>query len=206
MRRRARLFAPDDNKKGKIMIRQTIIALALLTASIGAIRAGEIEDLAREAEKQANAGQHLQAIETLRRAVNVLAAKGPLLLRKVQFISEPPKGFGIYAPRPNNVFARGEPLIVYAEPIGMTWKTEGAINRAAMATDFDIRTPDGKVLGGQKEFGKFEFNTREFNQEVHTHLTITLSGAPPAKYVLVASYRDLVGGKTATLELPFEIK
>jgi hypothetical protein len=188
------------------MIRQTIIALALLTASIGAVRAGEIEDLAREAEKQASAGQHLQAIETLRRATNLMAAKGPFLLRKVQFITEPPKGFGIYTPRPGNVFPRGEALIVYAEPIGMTWKTEGAFNRAAMATDFDIRTPDGKVLGGQKEFGKFEFNSRELNQEIHTHLTITLTGAQPSKYVLVATYRDLIGGKRASLELPFEIK
>lgn len=188
------------------MIRQTIIALALLAGSIVAPAAGEIEDLGREAEKQANAGQHLQAIETLRRAINVLAAKGPFLLRNVQFITEPPKGFGIYTPRPNNVFPPGEPLIVLAEPIGMTWKTEGAFNRAAMTTDFAIRTPEGKVLGGQKEFGKFEFNSREINQEIHTHLTITLTGAPRAKYVLVATYRDLIGGKTATLELPFEIK
>ena len=178
------------------MIRQTIIALALLAGSIGAAAAGEIEDLGREAERQANAGQHLEAIETLRRAINVLAAKGPFLLRKVQFITESPKGFGIYTPRPNNVFPRGEPLIVYAEPIGMTWKTEGALNRAAMATDFVIRTPEGKILGGQKEFGKFEFNSREFNQEIHTHLTITLTGAPSCNYVLAATYRDLIGGKT----------
>jgi hypothetical protein len=188
------------------MIRQTTIVFALLAGSIGAAAAGEIEDLGRAAEKQSSAGQHLEAIETLRRAINVLAAKGPLLLRKVQFITEPPKGFAIYTPRPNNVFPKGEPLIVYAEPIGMAWKTEGPLHRAAMATDFVIRSPEGKILGGQKEFGKFEFNSRDFNQEVHTHLTITLTGAPSANYVLAATYRDLIGGKSATLELPFEIK
>jgi hypothetical protein len=188
------------------MIRQTTIALALLAGSIGAGGAGEIEDLARQAEKQASAGQHLEAIETLRRALNLQAAKGPLLLRRVQFITEPPKGFSIYNPRPSNVFPVGEPLIVYAEPIGMTWKTEGAFNRAAIATDFLIRTSDGKILGGQKEFGKFEFNTRDFNQEIHTHLTLTITGVKPSNYALSVTYRDLVGGKSATLELPFEIK
>ena len=70
-----------ENRRGKIMIRQIIIALALLASSIGAAPAGEIEDLGREAERRANAGQHLEAIETLRRAINVLAAKGPFLLR-----------------------------------------------------------------------------------------------------------------------------
>jgi hypothetical protein len=188
------------------MIRQTTIALALLVGSIGAVAAGEIEDLGREAEKQFNAGQHREAIETLRRAINVLAAKGPFLLRKVQFITEQPQGFGIYTPRSGNVFPSGDRLIVYAEPIGMTWKTDGPFNRASMATDFVVRTPEGKILGGQKEFGKFEFNSRDFNQEIHTHLTITLTGAPPGKYVLSVTYRDLIGGKTANLELPFEIK
>jgi hypothetical protein len=188
------------------MITRTIVALALWAGSLVPIHAGEIEDLGREAEKQANAGQQLQAVETLRRAINVLTAKGPLALRRVQFITEPPRGFGIYQPRADNVFRPGEPLIVYAEPVGVGWKAEGELNRAQMVTDFEIRTADGKVLGGQKEFGKFEFNSRERNQEIFTHLTITLSGARPGRYVLAATYRDLVNGKSAMLELPFEIK
>jgi hypothetical protein len=177
-----------------------------LAGSIGAVAAGEIEDLGRAAEMQAGAGRHVEAIETLRRAINVVAANGPLLLRKVQFITEPPKGFGVYSPRSGNVFTSSDRLIVYVEPIGMAWKTEGGLHSAAIATDFVVRTPDGKILGGQKEFGKFEFSSREFNQEVHTHLTITLTGAQPSKYVLAVTYRDLIGGKTATFELPFEIQ
>lgn len=188
------------------MITRTIIALALWAGPMAPVHAGEIEDLAREAEKQANAGQHLEAVETLRRAINVLTAKGPLALRRVQFISEPPRAFGIYQPRADNVFRAGEPLIVYAEPVGMGWKAEGGVNRAQMATDFVIRTADGKILGGQKEFGKFEFNSLERNHEVMTHLTIKLSGAPPGRYVLAATFRDLINGKSAMLELPFEIK
>jgi hypothetical protein len=188
------------------MVRQTVIALALLAGSIGTVPAGEIADLGREAETKANAGQHLEAIETLRRAINAIASKGPLLLRRVQFITEPPKGFGIYNPRPNNVFPSGEPLIVYAEPVGMGWKTEGGLNKSLIVTDFEVYSADGKLLGGQKEFGKFEFNSRELNQEVHSHLTITLTGAPRGRYKFVATYRDLVGNKSAKLELPFEIR
>ncbi len=188
-----------------VLIR-TVIALAVLAGLMIPIHAGEIEDLGRKAEKQANAGQHLEAVETLRRAYNVLTAKGPLVLRRVQFITEPPQGMGIYQPRASNVFRPGEPLIVYAEPVGLAWKTEGAINRAQVATDFAVRTSDGKILGGQREFGKFEFNSREHNHDIMTHLTITINGAPPASYVLMTTYRDLVSGKSATLELPFEIR
>jgi hypothetical protein len=188
------------------MFNRTIIALALLAGCMTPLHAGEIEDLGRAAEKQANAGQHLEAAETLRRALNVLTAKSPLVLRRVQFIKEPPRGFGVYQPRASNVFRPGEPLIVYVEPVGIGWKAEGGINRMLMVTDFDVRTRDGKILGGQKEFGKFEFNSREPQHEIMTHLTITVNGAPPASYVLTATYRDLISGKSATLELPFEIR
>lgn len=39
-----------------------------------------------------------------------------------------------------------------------------------------------------------------------THLTITLSGAPRGQYIVAATYRDLVSNKSASLELPFEIR
>lgn len=88
----------------------------------------------------------------------------------------------------------------------MGWKTADGVNRAHIVTDFEIRTPDEKVLGGQKDFGRFEFASRDKNQEIMTHLTITLSGAPSGQYVFAATYRDQVSSKSATLELSFEIK
>jgi hypothetical protein len=188
------------------MIRQTIVAAIFLAGLVGSALAGEIADLGREAEAKAAAGQHLEAVETLRRAIGVLSAQGPLAVRRVQFIVDLPKGFGLYQPRPDNVFRPGEPLIVYAEPVGMGWVKDGETNRALVLTDFEIRAPDGKVLGGQKEFGRFEFISREQNQEIMSHLTIRLTGAPPGRYVLVATYRDQVNGKSVNFELPFEIK
>jgi hypothetical protein len=188
------------------MFIRMITALALLAGCIIPLHAGEIESLGRAAERQANAGEHTGAVDTLRRAIDVVLAKSPLVLRHVQFIKEPPRGFGIYQPRAGSVFRPGEPLIVYAEPLGVGWKAEGGVSRTVIVTDFDVRTRDGKILGGQKEFGKFEFNSREPHHEIMTHLTITVNGAPPASYVLTATYRDLISGKSATLELPFEIR
>jgi len=188
------------------MLARTTVVLAFLAGSLATAFAGEVENLAREAEAQAQAGKHIEAVETLRRATGLLAAQGPLALRRVQFIAERPKGFGIYKPRANNVFKPGEPLIIYAEPIGMGWKAADGVNRALVAADFEIRTPDGKILGGQKNFGRFEFNSHDQNQEIMTHLTIRLSGAPAGDYIFAATYRDQINGKSANLTLPFEIK
>jgi hypothetical protein len=188
------------------MIRRTMVALAMLAGSFMAGMAGEVADLAREAEAKAKAGDPVAAVEMLRRATGMLAAQGPLALRRVLFVAEPPKGFGIYKPRADNVFKPGEPLIVYAEPVGMGWKAADGMNNALVAADFEIRTPDGKILGGQKDFGRFAFTSHDQNQEVMTHLTIRVSGAPAGKYVFAATYRDQVNGKSANLTLPFEIK
>ena len=171
------------------MIRQILLALVVSAASAVAC-ASEVGDLAREAEAKAAAGQQMEAVEALRQAIQVLTAKGPLLLRRVQFITEPPQGFGVYQPRKSNVFKAGEPLIVYAEPVGMGWAKSGGFNRARIATDFEIRSPEGKILAGQHDFGRFDFASHDRNQEVMTHLTLTLSGAPAGRYVLGATYRD----------------
>jgi hypothetical protein len=187
-------------------IRRALVVLALFLGAPGAIHAGQIEELARQAEAKAEAGQYGEAMDILRRAIDSVMARAPLSLRRVQFIAEPPKGFGIYQPRGNNVFRAGEPLIIYAEPIGVGWKMEGGLNRSLILVDFELRKPDGKILGGQKEFGRFEFTSREQNHEIMTHLTIRISGAPNGSYVIAATYRDQVADKSANLELPFEIR
>lgn len=188
------------------MVTRGIVAIGFLAALLAPCGAGEITDLARQAETQASAGRHVEAIETLRRAIDVLSAQAPLSLRHAQYVAQPPKGFGVYQPRATAVFKPGEPLIVYAEPIGMGWKPVDGVNRAQIVTDFEIRTPDGRILGGQRDFGRFDFVSHDRNNEVMTHLTITLSGAPPGKYVFAATFHDKITGKSADMELPFEIR
>jgi hypothetical protein len=183
-----------------------LFPLLLLLAAVTAARAGEIETLAREAEAKAAAGQHVEAANALRQALTVLAANAPLLLRNVQFVAEAPKGFGIYQPRGGGSFRSGEPLVVYAEPFGIGWKPEGGQFNALLTVDFEIRTPAGDVLTGKKDFGRFAFTSRERNLEIMTHLTLNVSGAPVGDYVFGATYHDKVTGKSATLDLPFQIR
>jgi hypothetical protein len=188
------------------MLRIGPLTVLLLLAAMATARAGEIEALAREAEAKAAVGQHIEAANALRQAFAVLAANAPLSLRHAQFVAGEPKGFGVYQPRSGSSFRRGEPLIVYAEPFGMAWRAEGERFTALLTVDFEIRTPAGDILTGKKEFGRFAFESRERNLEVMTHLTLNLSGAPAGNYVFGATYHDKVSGKSASLDLPFQIQ
>ncbi len=188
------------------LIRMICGCLALLCA-LGSARAGEIVDLARSAEALLQSGQNVEAIDTLRRALRIANDQSPLALRKAVFVAEPPQGFGIYKERPNNVFRQGEPLVAYVEPIGIGWtKGDGGTFHSLLTVDFEIRSPSGEILAGKRDFGRFEFTSREQNTEIMTHLTLNLTGARAGKYVFGVLYHDKTTGKSASADLPFEIK
>lgn len=141
------------------------------------------------------------------RAATIAALKGaPLGFRRILFVTEAPGGFAIYDPRPNNVFKPGEPLIVYTEPVGITWQQDGDKVSSKLVVDFQVRSPDGQVLGGQNGFGEFALTAREPPIDYMAHVTINLTGAPAGAYVLGLTVHDTNSGKTASADLPFEIK
>ena len=178
------------------------VAAALLAVPASA----NVEELGRKAAKELAAGQHLEAVETLREAVREAALSGPLLFRHALFTSEPGKAFGIYNPRNDNVFKRGEPLLVYVEPVGFDWKPDGDLYTAHLTVDYEIGTPQGQILAGQRGFDHFEFTSRDQNHEVMTTLKFNLSGAKPGDYVLGVTYHDRTTGKQASFDLPFKVK
>ncbi len=148
----------------------------------------------------------LKAIETSRAAVSDALSKAPLGFRRILFVSAVPDGFGAYKPREGASFKQGEPLIVYAEPIGVTWKQDGDEFASKLTVDFEIRTTDGKVLAGQKGFGEFALKAREQPLDYMSHVKLNVSGAPAGSYILELTINDQNGGKSATKDLPFEIK
>jgi hypothetical protein len=148
----------------------------------------------------------IAAINSAREAT-VAALKGaPLGFRRILFVTKTPGGFAIYDPRPDSVFKTGEPLIVYTEPVGIAWQQEGDKVSSKLEVDFELRSPDGKVLGGQKGFGEFAFTAREAPIDYMAHVTINLTGAPAGAYILNLTFRDTNSDKTTSADLPFEIK
>lgn len=183
------------------------LASALLAVGPGApVAAGQLVDLATEAEAAAAAGNHGEAFELLRSALIRQWDASPLGFRVVTFVAGDPGGFGIYDPREDNVFEAGETLHIYAEPIGFRWQDNDGIQRALMTADLMLRTAGGEIIAGQKEFGRFGFNSREHNTELMTHLSVDFTGAPEGDYVAEVIYRDQVSGSVASFELPFSIR
>ena len=65
----------------------------------------------------------LDEINKREQAVFEAWEKTPLTTQRALFVTEEPKAFGIYSPRSSSRFKAGEPIIVYAEPIGFGWNS-----------------------------------------------------------------------------------
>lgn len=152
------------------------------------------------------ADQSIEAINAARAAMIEALNKAPLGFRRILFVSEMPDGFADYKPRADAVFAPEEPLIVYTEPIGVAWKQEGDEFSSKLTVDFEIRTPEGKVLVGQKGFGEFALQAREPLVDYMSQVKLDVTGIAPGSYLLGLTIHDANSGKSSSADLPFEIK
>ncbi len=189
-------------------MKHAVFALAVLAGAYfaGSAHAEELTDLAKQAESDAKAGKHLEAYDAMRKATLKEWQAAPLLFRKSLFVAGEPGGFGIYNPRPDNVFKQGEKLVIYAEPVGFDWQPKDGLNHALLVADLVVKDGEGTVVAQQEGFGTFTFNSHDQNMEVMSVLTVDFGGAPVGKYIAELKFNDKLGDKSASFELPFEIK
>ncbi len=168
--------------------------------------AGPILDTAAKAEVALSQEKGADAVSLMREALFEAWKQTPLEITTAIFVSAPADGFGIYDARPDNAFPVGEPVRVYFEPIGFDWKQQDGLYTSLLTVDFELASPDGKVLAGQKGFGKFDFKSHVPNTEYMANLTLNVSGAPTGDYILFLTVNDENGGGSAKVQMPFSIK
>jgi hypothetical protein len=193
------------------MIRLAFCAAGLWLLTLSSTLAappGEANDNPQSAAAtdQATTDKAIETINAARALTAEALSSAPLGFRRILFVRDVPDGFAAYQPRGNNIFTPDEPLIVYTEPIGVAWTKEGDEFSTKLSVDFEIRSPDGKVLAGQRGFGEFALSAREPPLDFMTHVKLDVTGAPAGDYILGLTRHDTKSGKSTTADLPFEIK
>ncbi|RYE87042.1 MAG: hypothetical protein EOP19_05305 [Hyphomicrobiales bacterium] len=149
-----------------------------------------------------------QSIDALVAAEQQVAAAWdatPLTFRKTLFATGI-EAYGVYTEKQGSVFAPGEPIVVYAEPVGYGYTTDAA-GKYTFGFDFDlvVKTADGDVVAGKDGFAHFALVSTVQNREFLVSLTLTLNEAPAGNYVLEYLARDIASDETATITMPFTI-
>jgi hypothetical protein len=149
--------------------------------------------------------QSLEAITQAEEAVYAAWEATPLTFREALFVTNDEAQFGDYEARPDAVFAQGEPIIVYAEPVGFGWIEEGEGYRFGFDIDLRILSPEGTVLLNQPDFLAVAQESRARTRDFLLMMTLDLSGAEPGNYRLEYTVRDIASEKSAPIALDFSI-
>lgn len=187
------------------MIRRTLIVAAALLALAAPAGAQELSKAAATAEQLAQQGKTLEALDAIETALATFREKSPVVFRKALFVAQPPDGYGIYNPRETNVFASGQEMLLYTEPVGFSWKQSGDVFQTDWIIDAVLKGLDGKVLWQQEGFGSMQLTSRVRNQEVMLKLNYTFTGLAAGDYLVETTLRDKVSGKKGTFTMPFKV-
>ncbi|MEB2842979.1 hypothetical protein GAO09_27435 [Rhizobiales bacterium RZME27] len=133
--------------------------------------------------------------------------KLPMSTRNATFISEAPKGYGVYKVRETNVFKPKDQLRIYFEPIGYDWKplADGLVSMG-VNSDFTVRNEKGAIVGHQPDFARPVIQNRHRAREFYIDFTLTISALPVGSYTVTYTMRDIASDKSTSFDLPFEIE
>jgi hypothetical protein len=113
-------------------------------------------------------------------------------------------GYGVYQEHVPNVFAPGEDIMLYSEPVGFSYKpimsnlTNGVTQYLMNFTaDVVLTDTEGNVLGGFQDLPISEIISRHQNKEVNLVITLSQSSPfPEGDYQLLYTVRDEPSGNT----------
>ena len=183
------------------------LALALATSLLALpAHSGEIADKATEAESLLAAGDDAGAIAAARDAfAKAWDATTGLAIGETALIAEPASGYGIYNPREGDKFKIGEPVLIYAEPMGFGYGSPGeGLYSIGFFVDLKVMTEAGEVLGDLQNLTELDLTSRYPNREFQANLTYNLTGVPAGRYTLQTTLRDKNSAKIGSFETSVE--
>lgn len=147
-----------------------------------------------------------QGLEEARAALLEAWEAAPLEVRRAAFVTEPATGYGLYDERPSAVFAQGDPIYIYIEPVGYGWAPAGDLNEFGLVIGLRVSTEAGAVAFEKDDFLTLSTRSTERPTEFFGNVTLNLSGFPAGAYVLDLTLSDIASDETADLSLPFEVE
>ena len=96
-------------------------------------------------------------------------------------------------------------LTLYVEPVGYTIREEGGEYSFSLTADFTLVGGEGQILGGQRDFGRWEMSGRRPVTEFMMYFTFDFEGLPAGTYTIETLIKDSFSDRTLELSTPVAI-
>jgi len=183
-----------------------LLAAALQPVPLQGAQGGSFAEQTDRARGAVEEGRLLEAYEALQEAEYALwRSMEEMTLRMTVLVEEEPPFFGAYTPRGSNRYRPGEPILLYAEPVGYTIVEKDGLYSYSLKADVALLDPEGAVLGGRRDFGQWQFASRRPVTDFMMFFTYDFSGLAEGSYVIETIIRDQNSAKTVTVTTPIAI-
>jgi hypothetical protein len=171
------------------------VVAALILSTVPPAAAGDVADMAGEAEGLLQANELATAFDAMDAAVDAFWRAAPLIIEDARF---DPEG-------DSASFAAGAEVGVYLQALGYGFDVTGGKFRIALDTAIEIRSPGGLILAQTDDFGRLEWEGPGKNRAFAGKVSVDLPDLKPGDYELLLTLTDAASEKTASVTLPFSI-
>lgn len=180
------------------------LACLLASATLPSLSGAQsLPEAAQAIQQMIDTGQGPQAVAAARQFLRQVTGQVGFGVTNAQLTVTPAEGFGMFQPRPNNIFALGEPVYAYVEVYGfsMSQLTNGA-NRLLFDVSFTLESPQGQQMTDSLiPMGEVQLDSFSSPVDGFFHLTYRINGAV-GDYVLRTLVVDRATGQRAEFRLP----
>jgi hypothetical protein len=175
-----------------------LLALPLGLSGVSA-HAGEVVDAAAAVEAAIAAGDFNAWQAANATLLDIAWVQPGLHFNRLLLTSGTAVGYGSYEVRPDNVYAVGEKIFVYAEPEGFGFGELGN-GKLEIAFDIDLRVLDGSgaLLVEAPNFMQLQYQTAGKVHEFLANMTVELGDTPAGQYTLEFIFHDRHNGQSAS--------
>ncbi len=169
--------------------------------------AQSLADQVAQVESLLAAGQDAEALAATRALHGtVWDTTVGLTIGEAVLTADPAPLWGIYNPRENDRFKAGEPILIYAEPMGFGYGSAGdGLYSIGFYVDLKVVRDTGELVGDLPGVTELNVTSRYMNREFPANLTYTLDGIAPGRYVLQTTLRDKNSAKIGSFDTSVEI-
>jgi hypothetical protein len=194
-------------KQGFRMVRTPILAALAVLALTPAAVAGPIVDAATTIEAKLGTGDMAGALDDARALFTQVWDQSPAItFGQALLVAEGATGFGVFNPRADNVFKKGDPILIYCEPYGFGYGSPGAgLFSVNFIVDLQVLDAAGNQLANAPDATEYNMTSRHQNREVQANITYNLDGIPVGQYTLITTLRDKNSTKSGSFQTAIEI-